>query len=419
MSSESSQNGAAPPRRRGYVPAVGPRLNKLLAVVFALFALLTVNAAYLVSVTIAGVEYQNWFYLIMFLAHLVLGLLIVVPVVVFGILHLRTARDRPNRRAVNVGYALFATAIVLLLSGFVLTRVDVFGIRFEVNQPVARSVAYWAHVLTPLIAAWLFVLHRLAGKKIRWRVGLAWAAVAAVFAGGMLFVQAQDPRSWNVAGPESGEQYFFPSLARTTTGNFIPEQVLRNDDYCQECHADVHDSWLHSAHRLSSFNNPAYLFSVKETRRELMKRDGSVQASRFCAGCHDPVPFFSGAFDHPKFDDPEYDLASDPTAQAGITCTSCHAIAHVNSPKGNADYTIDEPVHYPFTFSEQPFLRWINRQLVKAKPEFHAATFLKDEVHRSTEFCGTCHKVHLPEELNDYKWLRGQNHHDAFWLSGV
>ena len=60
---------------------------------------------------------------------------------------------------------------------------------------------------------------------------------------------------------------------------------------------------MHSVHRFSSFNNPPYLFSVKETRRVVTERDGTVQASRFCAGCHDPVPFFSGAFDDPKFDD--------------------------------------------------------------------------------------------------------------------
>ncbi len=101
-----------------------------------------------------------------------------------------------------------------------------------------------------------------------------------------------------------------------------------------------------------------------------------------------------------------------------MTCTVCHSISHINTVRGNADYTIDEPVHYPFTFSENPFLKWINRQLVKAKPEFHKATFLKP-LHRSAEFCGTCHKVHLPPELNDYKWLRGQNHYDSFLLSGV
>ena len=144
-----------------------------------------------------------------------------------------------------------------------------------------------------------------------------------------------------------------------------------------------------------------------------MQRDGNVNASRFCAGCHDVVPFFSG-----KFNDPDYDMLADPTAKAGITCTACHSITRINSPRGNSDYTIDVPIHYPFAFSDNPILRWTNEQLVKAKPAFHKKTFLKP-LHRTTEFCGTCHKVHLPQELNGYKWLRGQNHQDAFWLSGV
>ncbi len=411
------------PKRIRYVPAVGPRLRRLLGVVFALFAVLVVNSAYLVSITAAGPEYQDYFYQWMFLLHLVLGLAIAGPVVVFGILHIRNAHDRPNRRAVRVGFALYTMALVLIGTGFILMRLDLFGVRLEVNQPAARSVAYWMHVLAPVAAIWLFVLHRLAGRRIKWKVGLSWGAVAAVFAGVMLILHTADPRAWNVTGPKSGEQYFFPSLARTSTGQFIPERVLDNNEYCLECHADIHDTWSHSVHRFSSFNNPPYLFSVKQTRQAMMERDGNVQGSRFCAGCHDPVPFFSGAFDDPKFDDPHYDLASDPTAQAGITCTVCHSIAHINSiraeaVRGNADYTIDEPVHYPFAFSESPLLRWVNRQLVKAKPEFHKATFLKP-LHTTPQFCGTCHKVHLPPELNDYKWLRGQNHFDPFWLSGV
>jgi hypothetical protein len=410
---------SAPDRtRRRYVPVVGKRLGRLLAFVFALFSLLAVDSVYLASITALGVRYQNWFYLIMFGLHLVLGLALTGPVLVFGAIHITKAWRRPNRRAIRAGLALFAVANLVFVSGLVLTRVDLGGIRFEVSHPAARTSAYWVHVLAPLVAAWLFVLHRLAGRRIRWKLGASWTALAAVFAGGMLVLHAQDPRAWDVAGPRSGERYFFPSLARTSTGNFIPAEILQNDDYCRECHTDIHEGWLHSVHRASSFNNPPYLFSVRETRRAVMARDGSVQASRFCAGCHDPVPFFSGAFDDPRFDDPDFDLASDPTARAGITCSVCHGIVHINSVRGNADYTIDEPVHYPFAFSERPALRWVNRQLVKAKPEFHKATFLKP-LHRSTEFCGTCHKVHLPPELNAYKWLRGQNHYDAFWLSGV
>ena len=137
-------------------------------------------------------------------------------------------------------------------------------------------------------------------------------------------------------------------------------------------------------------------------------------AARWCAGCHDVVPFFSGAFDDPKFDDVNH-----PTSQAGITCTVCHAITHVNSTRGNADYTIEEPIHYPFAFSTNKLLAFLNETMVKAKPEFHKKTFLKP-LHKTAEFCSTCHKVSIPHELNHYKeFLRGQNHYDTFLLSGV
>jgi len=404
---------AAPARRR-YVPAVGPNLKKVLFLVFGLFALLAVNSTYLLGVTVleraTGLVYQNWFYLLMFSLHLLLGATILVPVVLFGIFHWRNAHTRPNRRAVRVGVALYSTALLLLASGIVLTRLE--GL-IEVKDPQVRSLAYWVHVVTPFLAAWLFVLHRLAGRRIKWKVGARWAAVAGVSALGMVLVHAQDPRRWNVVGPKEGERYFFPSLARTASGNFIPAAVLMDGQLCAECHADVHESWSNSVHRFSSFNNPPYLFSVTETRQVSMQRTGDVRAARFCAGCHDPVPFFSG-----KFDDPDFDMKSDTTANAGITCTSCHAITHLNSVRGNSDYTIDEPVHYPFTFSENERLRKLSRQLIKAKPEFHKKTFLKP-FHKTAEFCSSCHKVHLPPEVNDYKFLRGQNHYDTFLLSGA
>jgi tetratricopeptide (TPR) repeat protein len=133
-------------------------------------------------------------------------------------------------------------------------------------------------------------------------------------------------------------------------------------------------------HRFSSFNNEPYLASVN---------------------------------------DPKFDTINHPTAHSGITCSVCHSITNVNSTRGNADYTIEEPLQYPFAFSENAVLQWVNNQLIKAKPAFHKKTFLKD-FHRSAEFCSTCHKVHLPLALNHYKeFLRGQNHYDPFLLSGV
>lgn len=408
-------SGDAVAPRQSYVPAVGPRLKILLVVVFALAAVLGANSVYLASLTalqaITENAYQNWFYQVMFLAHLALGLVFLAPFIAFGTIHFWTARDRKNRRAVRVGYGLFASALVMLGTGLLLVRLD--GL-FDLKEPTSRAVLYWLHVVTPLVCLWLYWLHRLAGRKIKWKLGAAYAVTVAILVGAMVGMHGQDPRSWNVVGPATGAQYFRPSLALTATGNFIPAEKLMDDEYCKSCHADVHAGWADSVHRFSSFNNPAYLASVRETRDVALKRDGNVQASRWCAGCHDPVPFFSGAFDDPNFDDVNH-----PTAHAGITCTVCHAITHVNSTRGNADFTIEEPEHYPFAFSDNQTLQWINRQLVKAKPEMHKKTFLK-EFHTSAEFCSTCHKVHLPYELNHYRdFLRGQNHYEPYLLSGV
>src|ERR1700761_1583903 len=250
------------PSRIRYVPVISTRLRYLLLIVLLLFALIALNSTYLSAISYfewqTGKTLEDFFYQVMFLMHLLLGLLLVLPVIIFGILHLRKAWARPNRRAVRAGLALFVCALLLLFTGIALTR---FG-ALEIKNPVTRRGLYWLHVILPLAVVWLFVLHRLAGKRINWKAGLRYAAFTVCFALIMLMVRAQDPRQWNVTGPASSEQYFFPSLARTATGNFIPAKSLMKDEYCQQCHQDTYHNWLHSAHHYSSFNNPAYLFSV-------------------------------------------------------------------------------------------------------------------------------------------------------------
>ena len=401
--------------KKVYTPPIGKRLKRLLFVVFALLSLLCANSLYLATITFLewqrGETYQNQFYMVMFLGHVVLGLIFLVPFVVFGLIHMLTARKRKNKRAIRVGYALFVVSLVVLGTGLLLVRV---GDVFDLKHPSTRSIVYWIHVVCPVVTIWLYWLHRLVGQRIKWKLGIAYGAIAIASVALMVSMHTQDPREWNKVGSIDGVKYFEPSLARTSNGAFISAKNLDNDEYCLKCHPDAYKSWNHSAHRFSSFNNPAYLASVRETREVSLKRDGDVKASRWCAGCHDPVPFFSGAFDDPKFDDVNH-----PTSQAGITCTVCHAVTNVNSTRGNADFTIEEPLHYPFAFSENPVLQWVNQQLIKAKPAFHKKTFLKD-FHKTSEFCSTCHKVHLPFALNQYKdFLRGQNHYDSWLLSGV
>lgn len=382
-------------------------------------SLLVANSGYLSAVRglewisrIRGEErlYQNRFYLWMVLVHLLIGLLLVVPFLAFGVRHLLLARGHVNRRAVRLGYAFFATGLIVLVTGLLLVRAGLA----DLKSPLVRSTVFWIHALTPVAAGLLYAWHRLSGPPIRWRTGLAYGGIALIATAAMAILHRQPEQTAAASDSASASADFHPSLAKVSTGGTLSSDLLMMDDYCRKCHSDAYDGWFHSAHHLSSFNNPMYLASVRETRSVALKRDGSLAASRWCAGCHDPVPLLTGVFDDPEFDD-----VSHPTAHAGITCTTCHMISEVDSTRGNADYTIEPAVHYPLTGSRNRLLQYVNEQLIKAKPSFHKQTFLKP-LHKTAEFCSTCHKVHLPRELTHYRdFVRGQNHFDSFHLSGA
>lgn len=80
------------PARAVVIPAVGPRLRILMWVVFGLIAVLGANSVYLASVTFlswnSGRTYENWFYMLMFGGHLALGLIMVLPFLLFVFIHL-------------------------------------------------------------------------------------------------------------------------------------------------------------------------------------------------------------------------------------------------------------------------------------------------------------------------------------------
>ena len=400
-----------------YVPAIGPKLRVVLYFVFGLFAFLAATGVYLSAVTALNYarrpnSYTTPFSLWVFLGHTAIGVLGTLPFLAFGFYHWWTARKRPNRVAVRLGVILFLVSSLVCVSGFALVQLE--GLPQLQTGSLSRSVVYWLHIALPFAAVWAYVAHRRAGPRIKWGLAKAWGVGVGAFTVGMVGMHSQDPQKWFREGPKEGAQYFEPSLTRTADGKFIDADVLMMDDYCKKCHAEIANDHFHSAHKFSSFNNPPYLFSVRETRKVGLEKDGNVKASRWCAGCHDVVPFMSGAFDDPNFDDVNHK-----TAHAGITCTVCHAVTHLNGTLGNGGYTIEQPAHYPFAQSKNKVLQWVNNQMVKAKPDFHKQTFLKP-FHKTAEFCAPCHKVSLPVELNHYKdFLRGQNHYDSFLLSGV
>src|SRR5262245_21087663 len=102
---------------RPYIPAVSPRLKLLLALIFATFAVLGATGAYLTSIRLldlsSGQTYTTPFKYWMLLGHVGIGLVMLLPFLLFGLLHWRSAYSRPNRRAVRLGIILFVVGILV------------------------------------------------------------------------------------------------------------------------------------------------------------------------------------------------------------------------------------------------------------------------------------------------------------------
>ena len=201
---------------------------------------------------------------------------------------------------------------------------------------------------------------------------------------------------------------FAPSSAQTDTGNIIPSNFFMDSEACGQCHKDIYQQWKSSAHHFASFNNQFYRKSI-----EYMQDVNGTRSSKWCAGCHDHAVFFNGRFDRPireQIDTPE--------AQAGLGCMSCHSIVHVASSMGNADFTVRYPPLHEIASSHNRFIQAADYFLTYLNPEPHRQTFMKPFM-RESEFCASCHKVHLDVPVNNYRWVRGFNDYDNWQASGV
>ena len=247
----------------------------------------------------------------------------------------------------------------------------------------------------------------------RWIIGALAAALALPLVAwlrpveGLIVNPTTAPLSMLEEGGGQGGP-FFPSSSNTTSGETIPAGFFLESKQCGECHQDAYEQWSSSAHHFSSFNNQFYRKSI-----EYMQDTVGVEASKWCAGCHDHAMFFNGRFDRPvkeQIDTPE--------AQAGLGCMSCHAIVHVPDTMGNGGFVIEYPALHELATSQNSVVRVVQKYLTETAPEGHRRAFMKPFM-RQPEFCASCHKVHLDQPVNDYRWLRGFNEYDSWQASGV
>jgi len=203
---------------------------------------------------------------------------------------------------------------------------------------------------------------------------------------------------------------FFPSSAQVYGGQKIPSSYFMESDSCQRCHQDIYKQWSGSVHHFSSFNNQWYRKSI-----EYMQDVGGTKPSKWCGGCHDPAVLYSGMMDTPI-----KQIVHTPQAQAGLGCMMCHSVAKVKSTMGQADFYLEYPKLHELAASKNPIVRSLHDFLIRLNPEPHRRVFLKPFMREQTaEFCSTCHKVHLDQPVNHYRWIRGFNEYDNWQASGV
>ncbi len=423
--------------------------RRLHRVLLGFAAFLVANAAYL-WLSPPRESVLPRFYQWSLVLHVVVGAAVLVPMAWFVAWHMHRALAMHNRRAVWTGVIVTAATVALLVTGlFILTQANSAENRW----------AFVSHQLLALVAPLGYAIHRwIAHHRPEKRSVLLGTAVPIALLGGFLAVHYATlpavppaPQAFVAKSPEGVDPFkdyfasygpggadpesaFFPASTRSVTGGFLPPGLLTNNDLasqklleqeiqdhgfavnarigsetCARCHADIVEQWSRSAHRYASFNNPFYRVSVEAIRRE---EDGKKR-SQWCAGCHDPAIMMAGNMTKEI-------VPTIPESQAGLTCLACHLMDEVHGVGGNGNYRISDAAPEPYLYADAKggLLAEVHDTLVKSKPGVHKRDMLKP-VFRTSEFCGTCHKVSLDTPVNRYRWVRGQNEYDNHQDSGV
>ncbi len=348
-----------------------------------------------------------------FLAHLLVGVLLVPLLLVFTVPH---AIAQTRRKPV---IALSGAGVLLLALAVAGTGAMLF------LEPTSRpTYSTWAiHVFGGFGLFALYALHRMFGSNPAkgWILGVSWSAVVLLGAALLLWEKADPGRvsffdSGDAVAAEAAHSIFAPSNVTSGAGRLaLTAEDIRDVASCATCHRRITDEWRRSAHRHSSMTNPFYKATILDMRERFPKSD-----TQWCAGCHDPALLFTS---DPKggpgtqMSSEGLDFDSD-DARTGLTCVVCHAIETKNSTLGNADFTLRSRKVYPGEKSSNAAIVKAHDVMLRLKPEAHVASMTPSNIRESSH-CSLCHKAEPPPELNRWHWARAQDEYDSHDDSGV
>ena len=349
--------------------------------------------------------------------HTGIGVLFLIPILVYLWQHTRVYWDRPGGAVKWMGYLGTLAAAVAIVSGLVLTVEALWGTRITYAWDTVHLVSTFA-----LLA---FALPHVAVTAVRdrsasRRLGLAALRVAqgrtvgaatvglvtmlvpvgvlwALFPGEGMVNRFPADYSYSY-GPD---RPFAPSLATTATGGAYDARTFAGSESCGTagCHEQIVAEWSVSAHRWSAMD-PAF----QRIQTEMAKQNGP-ESTRYCGGCHDPISLFSGTKN--IFNDDLTNLAG---YQEGVSCLSCHSVRQTDL-KGNANYVIEQPQRYLFETHEGTAARAVRDFLIRAYPWQHSADLSK-RLFKTPEYCAACHKQFIDQEVNNVGWVQLQNQYD-------
>lgn len=193
------------------------------------------------------------------------------------------------------------------------------------------------------------------------------------------------------ATPQAVDGVMLPSLgtghspALVQLESEVDGLTLADTDGCQTCHAGISRQWRSSAHALSSFNNPIYRASF-----DRFAAANGPQASRFCAGCHDPTLLVDGAVDSEGAIEA---AAVDPRGHAGVGCRTCHSIVHATF-EGNGSYTLSG---FDVPIPEEGKPETVTAHVERVRPDALGTAAM----------CGSCHRASLGAETGHPHGIAG------------
>jgi hypothetical protein len=391
----------------------------------------------LAAVTVAFLLFEGlsglWTYLgpfsvasqLLVLVHSAAGVAFFGAVLYYSLRHLWVWARQKVTAAMFLGYALLLATAVALVTGLVVTWQALFGLRVAPLWDLVHLISGLA--VLGLVAAHLVLafLRRLMAARRDRELASAMGGFGrrgAVLLGGSLAVLVAVGVAWprpdfrhpppdDYTLPAYAQEFdeyrgnpFAPTYARTADLLLVEPELLAHSESCGTagCHGEILDEWQPSAHRFAAMNPP-----FQEVQRRFAAEREPAE-TRYCAGCHDPISLFAGAKDiHNQ-------SLSSPGVDEGISCVACHSISQVDQ-RGNADYVLTPPRKY-LGENGDGVAKVLSDFLIRAYPRQHLADYDRNLL-RTPEFCGACHKQFIPEALNRFGLVSGQNQYDE-WKNG-